>query len=200
MSDERSRQEMMQAAIDGQLPDEMSQQLSDILSRDQAAAGEYDRLRQVDALFRRAAHRRAPARLAATIMARLAERVEAETQLADLPLETQKVMMLSLSASMLAMMPIMEAAAWLVLHAQRDPKLLGEVMLRTIGWMSFVTDALILLLEDAENLARSQPEVATATLALTPYMLASLLDYLDEMLAAESLPRTPPAQNPSPKK
>lgn len=188
MSDRQSpqRQNMMQEWIDGQLSDDRSRQLFDMLDRDQAAAKEYDRLHRVDALFSRASHRRAPARLAATIMARLAKQVEAETKLSDLPPETQKVMMLSLSASMMAMMPIMEAASWLVLHAHRDPKLLGEVMIHTIGWMSFVTDALILLLEDAENLARSQPEVATATLALTPYMLASLLDYMDEILAAES--------------
>ena len=182
------RQDMMQEAIDGRLSDDRSRQLFDVLDRDQAAASEYDRLQRVDALFRRASHRRAPARLAATIMARLAKQVEAETQLADLPPETQKALMLSLSASMMAMMPMMEAASWLVLHAHHDPKLLGEVAIHTIGWMSLMTDALILLLEDAENLARSQPEVAAATLALTPYMLTSLLDYLDEILAAESPP------------
>ena len=189
MSDKHSlqQQDMMQESIDGQLSDDMSRQLFDILDRDQAAAGEYDRLQRVDALFRRASHRRAPARLAATIMARLAEQVETETQLSDLSPETQKALMLSLSAAMMAMMPMMEAASWLVLHAHHDPKLLGEVAIHTISLMSFVTDALILLLEDAENLARSQPEVATATLALTPYMLASLLDYLDEVLTAESL-------------
>lgn len=184
---EEQKQDKMQEAIDGQLSDEMSRQLFDTLARDPAAAGQYDRLQRVDALFKRASHRRAPARLAATIMARLAKHVEAETQLDDLPPETQKALMLSLSASMLAMMPLMEAAAWLVLHAQRDPELLGEVMIRTVGWMTLVTDALILLLEDAENLARSQPEVATAALALTPYMLVSLLDYLDETLTSESL-------------
>lgn len=183
---EEQRQDKMQEAIDGQLSDEMPRQLFDMLARDPAAAGEYDRLQRVDALFKRASHRRAPARLAATIMARLAKHVEAETQLDDLPPETQKALMLSLSASMLAMMPLMEAAAWLVLHAQRDPELLGEVMIRTVGWMSLVTNALILLLEDAENLARSQPEVAAAALALTPYMLVSLLDYLDEALTSES--------------
>ena len=90
-------------------------------------------------------------------------------------------MMLSLSAAMMAMMPMLEAASWLVLNAQRDPELLSDVMLETIGWMSLVTDALILLLEDAESLARSEPVVAAATLALTPYLLGSLLDYLDEL-------------------
>ena len=44
-----------------------------------------------------------------------------------------------------------------------------------------MTDALILLLEDAENLARTEPEVAKATLALTPYLLSVMLDYLDEL-------------------
>ena len=81
--------------------------------------------------------------------------MQAETARADLPPETQQVMMLCLSASMMAMMPMMEAASWLVLHAQRDPKVLSNVMIETIGWMTLVTDALIQLLEDAENRARS---------------------------------------------
>ena len=182
MSQERDpRQQMMQEAIDGQLSEDMARKLFDILGSDQMAAREYDRLQRVDSLLKRAPQQRAPARLAATIMARLAQRVQAETALADLPPETQQVMMLCLSASMMAMMPMMEAASWLVLNAQRDPELLSNVMIETIGWMTLVTDALIQLLEDAENRARSEPEIATATLALTPYLLRSVLDYLDEM-------------------
>lgn len=183
MSDKQNPQpvDMMQDAIDGQLSDDMAQELLDMLGRDASAAREYDRLQRVDALLKRAPHRRAPARLAATIMARLAQRVQAETELSDLPAEAQKILMLSLSTSMMAMMPIMEAASWLVLNAQRDPELLSDVMIQTIGWMSFVTEALILLLQDAEDLARTQPELAAATLALTPYMLSTILDHLDDV-------------------
>ena len=182
MSEERSRQQrMMQEAIDGQLSEEMARKLVEILGNDQSAAREYDRLQRVDSLLKRAPQQRAPARLAATIMARLAQRVQAATALSDLPPETQQVMMLCLSASMMAMMPMMEAASWLVLNARRDPELLSNVMIETIGWMTLVTDALIQLLEDAENRARSEPEIATATLALTPYLLRSMLDYLDEL-------------------
>ena len=183
MSDERrqNEQEMMQAALDGQLSEELAQRLADALSRDDAVARDYSRLRRVDSLLKRAPHERAPARLAATIMARVAQRVQAEAKMANLPAETQRIMMLSLSAAMMAMMPMMEAASWLVINAQREPELLGDVMLETIGWMSLVTDALIQLLEDAESLARSEPVVAAATLALTPYLLGSVLDYLDDM-------------------
>ena len=177
--------DMMQEAIDGQLSEEMGRKLLDLLGRDDSAAREYDRLQRIDSLLKRAPQQRAPARLAATIMARLAQKVEAETELSDLPPETQQLMMLSLSASMMAMMPMMEAASWLVLNAQRDPKLLSEVMLQTIGWMSLVTEALILLLEDAEDLAKTQPELATATLALTPYLLSSVLDHLDQIYRKE---------------
>jgi len=182
MSQERDpQQQMMQDAIDGQLSEEMAHKLVEMLGSDQSAAREYDRLQRVDSLLKRAPQQRAPARLAATIMARLAQRVQAETALADLPPETQQVMMLCLSASMMAMMPMMEAASWLVLNAQRDPELLSNVVIETIGWMTLVTDALIQLLEDAENRVRSEPEIATATLALTPYLLRSVLDYLDEL-------------------
>ncbi len=183
MSDEQSQeqQEMMQEALDGQLSEGMARKLVDILGSDQSAAHEFERLQHVDDLLKRAPHQRAPARLAVTIMARVVERMRAESQYADLPPETQRVMMLCLSAAMMAMMPMMEAASWLVLNARRDPELLSDVMIETIGWMSLVTDALILLLEDAENLARTEPEVATATLALTPYLLSVMLDYLDEL-------------------
>ena len=183
MSDERSlpQQDMMQDALDGQLSEEMASKLVEILQRDESAAEEYSRLQRVDALLRRAPHQRAPARLAATIMARVAATMQAETERSGLSPEMQRVMMLSLSAAMMAMMPMMEAASWLVLNARRDPELLSDVMVETIGWMSLVTNALIQLLEDAENLARTDPEVAAATLALTPYMLSTILDYLDEL-------------------
>ena len=95
MSHERDpQQQMMQDAIDGQLSEEMARKLVDVLGSDQSAAREYDRLRRVDSLLKRAPQQRAPARLAATIMARLAQQVQAETALADLPPETQQVMML----------------------------------------------------------------------------------------------------------
>mgnify|MGYP006977755577 CR=1 FL=1 len=184
MSDKQNQQrnEMMQESIDGQLSEDLSQQLFTILERDQEAAKEYDRLQQVDSLFKRAPHRRAPSRLAATIMARVAERIEAEAKLDALPDAAQQVMMMSMTISIMTMMPMMEAATWLVLNAHRDPELLGDVMIHTIGLMSMVTDALIVLVEDAETLAKTDPEVATATLALTPYMLNSILDYLEETL------------------
>ncbi len=182
MSDEQSRQqEMMQEALDGQLSEDMARKLVDLLGNDQSAAVEFQRLQQVDLLLKRAPQQRAPARLAATIMARVAQRVQAETAIADLPPETQRIMMLSLSAAMMAMMPMMEAASWLVLNARRDPELLSDVMIETIGWVSLVTDALILLLEDAENLARTDPDVAKATLALTPYLLSVMLDYMEDL-------------------
>lgn len=183
MSKERSLppQAMMQEALDGQLSEDMARKLVDMLGRDQTAAREFQRLQQVDGLFKRAPQQRAPARLAATIMARVAERMRAETQIAALPLETQRVMMLSLSAAMMAMMPMMEAAAWLVLNARRDPELLSQVIIEAIGWMSLVTDALIVLLEDAEALARTDPDAAKATLALTPYLLSVMLDCLDDL-------------------
>ena len=178
------QRDLMQEALDGQLADDLALELREALDKDASASREMDRLRRVDAMLKRAPHQRAPARLAATILARLAQRVEAEAELAQLPPETQKLMMLYMSACMMAMMPMMEAASWLVLNARRDPELLGEAMLHTISYMSMVTDALIMLLQDAEDLARTQPQLATATLALTPYMLHSVLDQLDEMVSA----------------
>lgn len=187
MSEKRNqRNDMMQEALDGQLSDDLAEKLFSILDRDESAAEEFNKLKQVDRLFKRAPHKRAPERLAATIMARLAERIESETHLADLPPAAQQVVLLGMSVTMMSMMPMMEAASWLVLNAQHDPKLLAQVMTQTVGLMSIVTDALVMLLEDAEELARTDPEVATATLALTPYMLGSVLDYMEDMMEAVS--------------
>ncbi len=182
MQEERERrQRMMQEALDEAPSEELATRLSDILERDREAAQEFDQLQRLEGMLRRAPQQRAPARLAAAIMARLARQVQAETSMAELPPETQRLMMLSLSASMMAMMPMMEGASWLVLHAQRDPALLRIVMLETIGLMSLVTDAMLQLLDDAESLARTEPQVAAATLALTPYLLSSMLDYMDQL-------------------
>lgn len=189
MSDQQNQQrnELMQESIDGQLSEDLAKQLFSILDRDKDAAKEYDKLQQVDALFKRAPHRRAPSRLAATIMARVAERIEAESKMDELPEGVQQVMMMSMTLSIMSMMPMMEAASWLVLNAQRDPELLGDVMVQTIGLMTMINDALIVLIEDAEVLARTDPEAATATLALTPYMLHSVLDYMEELLDQDRL-------------
>jgi|GEM_PF-584300 len=191
MSDEQSqqRQRMMQEAIDGDLSADLADQLRDIIDRDASAAKEYDRLQRVDTLLKRAPHRRAPARLAATIMARLAEKVEAETQVKSMPDGAQQVMMMSMTVAMMSMMPMMEAASWLVLNAQRDPELLGEVMTETIGLMSLMTQAMVILLEDAEQLAKTDPQVATATLALTPYMMRTILDYIEETMVDDDISR-----------
>lgn len=182
MPDKQTQRNMMQEALDGQLSADLADQLFSILDRDKEAAKEFDRLQTVDALFKRAPHKRAPARLAATIMARLAERIEAETQADDLPEGAQQVVMLGMTVTMMSMMPMMEAASWLVLNAHRDPKLLSEVMIQTVGLMSIVTDALATLLEEAESMAREDPETATAALALTPYVMIELLDYVEDMI------------------
>ncbi len=191
MSDKRSqqRQDMMQEAIDGQLSEELAEQLRDIIDRDVSAAKEYKSLQRVDALLKRAPHRRAPTRLAATIMARVAQQVETKTQVKELPEGAQQVMMMSMTVAMMSMMPMMEAASWLVLNAQRDPEILGEVMVETIGLISLMTDAMVMLLEDAEKLAKTDPEVATATLALTPYMMRTILDYIEDTMVDVNVDR-----------
>lgn len=191
MSDTHSEQhhQMMQEAIDGQLSTELTDKLHEIIDRDAMAANEYDRLQKVDSLLKRAPHRRAPARLAATIMARLAEKVEAETKMQMMPDGAQQVMMMSMTVAMTSMMPMMEAASWLVLNAHRDPEILGSVMVETIGLMSLMTDAMVMLLEDAEDLAKTDPEMATATLALTPYMMRTILDYIEDTISEMDLSR-----------
>lgn len=178
----KQRKQMMQEAIDGQLSAQLTEQLHAMMNDDADVAREYRRLQQVDMLLKRAPHRRAPARLAATIMARVAQRVEAQTHLQTMPRDVQQIMMMSMTTAMTSMMPMMEVASWLVLNAHRDPAILGDVMLETIGLMSLMTDAMVILLEDAEQLAKTNPDMARATVALTPYLMGTILDYIEDSL------------------
>ena len=184
MSDMQSkqRQQMMQDAIDGQLSAQLTEQLRMMMNDDADVAREYSQLQQVDMLLKRASHRRAPSRLAATIMARVAQRVEAQTHLQTMPRDVQQIMMMSMMTAMTSMMPMMEVASWLVLNAHRDPAILGDIMLETIGLMSLMTDAMVILLEDAEQLAKTNPDMARATVALTSYLMGTILDYIEDSL------------------
>jgi hypothetical protein len=72
MADERQRQ-LMQEALDQSLPPELLEKLRKQLDNDPQGSQQFNRLKRVDDMLRSAPHERAPARLALSIMAKLAQ-------------------------------------------------------------------------------------------------------------------------------
>lgn len=178
MLDNRQRR-LMQEALDEVLSPDETQELFSVLDQDEEAAAEFRGLKRVDKLLRRAPQARAPERLAATIMARLAQRLETAVETEDLPAETREALMLSLSLVILVMMPMMVAASWLVLNALASPKLLNDVIYRTIALFIMILESLETLLDEAEHLVHDHPEAANIAISLIPLVLLGMLEYLD---------------------
>ena len=177
MSDTMKR--LMQESLDGHLNPQTLTELYEYLDQDPEAAREYARLEMVDHLLTTASSVRAPGRLAATIMARLAESLEAEAELHDMPEEIRQALMLSFSLVMVAMMPMMMAASYLVVNALADPEVLNRVLERTIALLVVLIDALVILLEEIEAMVHDDPQMATVAMALIPMTLLSILDYIE---------------------
>lgn len=171
--------ERMHEKLDGVLDDRLTEELARFLADDRDAAREYERLENVDALLATAPSMRAPQRLAVTIMARLAQQIEMQAQIQALPHELRATIMQSLSLSMVATMPLMVGASWVVLNAMADPRLLTRVVERVIGLMSLLVDAQIVLLNEIEPYLKDDPEFAAACLRLLPSMMEGLLDSLE---------------------
>lgn len=179
--------QMMQENIDGALQPESAHELLHFLERDAEAAQENVQLQHLHQRLSSAPHMRAPGRLAATIMARLAKSIEAHAQLQQLPDEIRLALVMSISIVQMAMMPVMIAASQLVLMGVRSPELISRVLERTIALMVMMIDALILLLEEIERMIEKDPENAPLAMSLIPIALMGMLEYLQGDLGSEEL-------------
>lgn len=169
----------MHEKLDGVLAEDLTDELYRFLAKDDDAAREYARLENVDTLLATAPSMRAPQRLAVTIMARLAQQVEMQAAIQSLPQELRASIMQSLSLSMVASMPLMVGASWVVLNAMGDPELLTSVIERVITTMVLMVDAQIVLLNEIEPYLQNDPQFAAACLRLIPSMMEGLLDSLE---------------------
>lgn len=176
----QSLTERMQEQLDGMLSEEEVSELLEQLDVDEDAAREYEGLQQVDELLSRSMHRRAPERLAVTIMARLSQTIQTQAKLQTLPAETQQALMLSLGLVVMAMMPSMVAASWMVLNSRKNPEVLTAIMLQTIALLKMIIDALVYLLEEIEQYIRTDSEMAHAAMALLPLVLMAMIDYMED--------------------
>lgn len=194
MTNDRQRRLMQEALDDIISPDERSE-LFALLDQDAQSFSEYNSLQRVDKLLRSTPHERAPKRMAAAIMARVAESVrqEAETQLSPMVTAKEQAVMEELIAvavllTTIVTMPMLVAASWLMVHAAASPELLEMVFAQVIAAMLLILHLLEVFLERAQALAAEDPEIAMALLALMPVTLLAIVRYVlsdDDLVNAE---------------
>jgi len=189
MANERLMQHM-QEALDGALSPELSEELWQELDHDEEAADQWQRLQSVDSMLASMPIQRAPDRLAVTIMARLAESVQAQAELEEMPEATRQALMLALAVVVLVMLPTMIAASWLVMQGIASPELLNQVLYEAIALLQMMVEALIILLDTVEYLIQQNPEMAVVATALIPIVLLGIVKYLqgDEDNSTETMP------------
>jgi hypothetical protein len=179
---------MMQESLDQLLPEEAQRELFAYLNEDQDSVAEYNRLNRVHQLLENAPHERAPRRLAATIMARIAQGLEMQVSLegemqTDARTEqeiliSREVIGLALNLVTVSTMPLLIAASWMVIHAQADPALLTQVLQQIVALTLLVLKIIEVFLQEAEALAESDPQTAMAVLALLPVTMLAIVRYM----------------------
>ncbi|MDQ7025997.1 MAG: hypothetical protein Q9P44_10610 [Anaerolineae bacterium] len=171
---------MMQEKLDGALDAETAEELWQFLAEDEQAAQENTQLEQVHQALATAPHVRAPQRLAATIMARLAKTIEAQSNMQELPAEIKLALMMSMSIVQVAMMPVVLAATYMVVNYTRNPAVLSHVIQRVIALQIMMIDALVILLGEVEQMIEKDPESAPVAMSLIPVALMGMLDYIKD--------------------
>lgn len=169
----------MQESLDGVLSEELTHALFTSLQQDEQAAREYARLEDIDRVLANAPHVRAPRRLAVTIMARLAQTIEAQAKLQELPREVRDAVMVSLSLVMLTSLPLMMSGAWLLLRTS-NPALLLRVLAQVVGLMRVVIEGQLHILDEVEAHLQDDPQLAAALMSLMPAMLEGLLNAVED--------------------
>ncbi len=164
MANERHRR-LMQEALDQDLSPENQQELMRRLDQEPDAAAQYSRLRRVDDMLRSAPFEQAPARLALSIMARLAEELKAREQL----LRTSGLALaVALALVTLVMLPLLAAAAWLFLSAVGSASALAALIQQVAGMLALLAGALDAFVQGAQSLIADSPQSAALLLALIP--------------------------------
>lgn len=171
---------MMQEQVDGQLDPRTEEVLHEHLQTDEEAAEEHSKLENLHQTLATAPSMRAPTRLAATIMAKLAKTIELQAKMEPLPKEVKMALMLTTSMVQMMMMPTMLAASYMVLNAQSSPELLTRIMERSIALIVMMIESLVVLLEEVERMIEKDPEMAPVAMSLIPTALMGMIDYIQE--------------------
>ena len=169
MANER-RKRLMQEALDESLPQDARQELYEELDTDPVSAAEYQRLRQVDRLLRTAPFEHAPKTLALSIMARLAEGLK-QQQLSHL---SGLALAMALSIVTLVLVPLLMGAAWLFLNAIGSAEALTGLMHTLVRLLTLLLTGIDSLVDGAQMLLKTYPEMPALMLAIVPVMLTWL--------------------------
>lgn len=181
MTSEKQRR-LMQEALDELLPQDLQQELDSYLDQDRDIESEFNQLRRVHNMLQAAPYERAPRRLAATIMARLAEGVKAgtqhQTQSSPYVHISQEIISVALALVTVATMPLLIAASWMVINAMADPALLTMVLYQIVGLLLMVLEVMEVFLDKAQEVAKNDPQMAMGLLSLIPVTLLTIVRYL----------------------
>ncbi len=170
MANER-RQRLMQEALDERLDPESLAELYQHLDADAAASASFQRLKQVDRTLRSAPHERAPARMAAAIMAQLAEAVSAR----QMPHVSGLALALGLALAAAVALPALLAAGWLLLSALGNAALLADALRQMAGLMVLGITLAEQAVTDVQTLLAANMEVVLLLVAAVPASLLWLL-------------------------
>lgn len=181
MANERQKR-LMQEALDENLTAEKRAELFAHLEQDLRDAEVFDRLKQVDRLLRAAPHERAPQRLAASIMAKLAENLNPQ-QLSRI---SGLALALGLAVVAAVMMPLLVAAGWLVLSAIGSSAALSAAAAQMVTLLSVALNLLETLVQEIQAFIAANPGLPALMLLLIPLSLFWLWRYLPRNRAANS--------------
>jgi hypothetical protein len=179
MTDSKTqRLQRVQEALDTLDNAEARAALRSDLQAEPDTLAEADKLERVHRMLSSAPRERAPERLAAKIMARVSAIMQAQKS-ADWPVPQEAIaaaMMLANAATL----PLMTGAAWLLIHAAAQPKLMQTVLPRVVAVHLMLIEVMTEVLRQAETVAEDDPQTAAAIIALLPDALRAMADQLGE--------------------
>lgn len=157
----------MQEALDHELTPDALRELRQQMDEDAGVAAQYNRLRQVDTLLSTAPFERAPQRLAASIMARLAESIKPQ----QLSRVSGLALALGLALVLLVAFPLLVAASWLFLSAAGSAAALDALIQQVVGVLAVIVGMLEVLVSGAQQVVADYPQAPALLLALIPLAL-----------------------------
>jgi hypothetical protein len=157
---------LMQEALDKNLPAETLSELYAEIDHSPAAAAEFNRLKEVDRMLRRAPYERAPQGLALKIIARLAEGLQPE----QLTRSSGLALALGLALLTLVLTPLLAAIGWLILSTIGNAAALSALIGRIVSLLALVMNSLDTLVSGAQEMLKAYPE-APVLLTLIPIAL-----------------------------
>jgi len=170
--------EMMQERLDGNLDEQAEDELLRHLQQEPEAAIHNASLEAVHDMLVRAPLVRAPNRIAATIMARLAQAVQEQAAQQELSEEVKQALLLATNLVILQMTPVLLASSYMVMNAQARPQALSKAVNRTVALVVMMIDGMRVLFDRMEELVDEDPAMAPVALALMPTVMQGILDYM----------------------